>query len=53
MKRTLRLAREPIADLTTEDLTGVVGALSGLTCPVLDCIRPITDNYSCPVCIEP
>ena len=40
MKRTLTLKREPIADLTRDELASVVAAEalpSGLTCPIRDC----------------
>jgi hypothetical protein len=48
MKRTLSLSRETLAELTDEDLAGVVGAaaitVQGATCPLLNsCI-----NFSTP-----
>jgi hypothetical protein len=42
VKRTLTLSRESLADLTSDELSDVVGALplpSGLTCPLKDCLQ--------------
>ena len=50
-KRTLRLRRETLAELTTEDLAGVVGAqgASGITCPVLECTA--ISGHTCLDCL--
>ena len=38
MTRTLTLKREPLADLTVDELRDVIGgARSGLSCPLTDC----------------
>lgn len=58
MKRTLTLASESLAEITSDDLSGVAGAAqqaSGLTCPVRDCVldNPPTfppGCYSVPWC---
>ena len=44
MKRTLVLRREPLAELTVDELGNVVGgqAISGLSCPVRDCLDMLT-----------
>ena len=53
MKRTLTLHRETLVELTTDELTTVVGALalSGATCPVDVCL-PTTSTkpswWGCP-----
>lgn len=44
MTRTLALSREALAELTTDEMTAVVGArldidLSGFTCPLRDCLQ--------------
>jgi hypothetical protein len=53
MKRTLSLKRETLAELTTGDLSGVVGAAapSGATCPVLDCTGITQGFTACITCI--
>ncbi|HEU0132273.1 MAG TPA: hypothetical protein VFQ85_14890 [Mycobacteriales bacterium] len=54
MKRTLSLRRETLAELATNDLAAVAGgALSGLTCPLTDCLdqhRP-SYEYTCLDCL--
>ena len=50
MKRTLRLRRETLTELTTDALRDVVGAqpdLSGPTCPVRDCISDLFNTCRC------
>lgn len=44
MKRTLVLRREPLSELTVDELGAVVGghALSGLSCPARDCLDMLT-----------
>lgn len=50
-KRTLSLKREPLADLTTDELGAVAGAgLSGATCPVLDCLN-LSEPSTCFDCV--
>lgn len=44
MTRTLALSRERLAELTADELAAVAGAgpdvaLSGLTCPLKDCLQ--------------
>lgn len=48
-KRTLRLHRETLTELTCDDLRDVVGAQnqSGLTCPVGDCISQLFQTCRC------
>ena len=51
MKRTLSLKREPLADLSVDEMATVVGgARSGLSCPVRDCVESVVICYSwaCP-----
>jgi hypothetical protein len=54
MKRTLSLKRETLAELTTDDLRDVVGGASGITCPLGDCVRDLSEalgcvgSYNCP-----
>ena len=54
MKRTLRLRRETLAELTTDDLRDVVGGASGVTCPLADCVQDVSKaigcvgSYNCP-----
>ena len=54
MRRTLSLRSETLAELTTDDLRIAVGGLSGVTCPVADCVRNLSDvlgcvgSYNCP-----
>ncbi|HEU0132258.1 MAG TPA: hypothetical protein VFQ85_14815 [Mycobacteriales bacterium] len=52
MKRTLTLKREPLAELVSTELTSVVGAgqLSGLTCPVYDCV---SEHQTCDITYQP
>ena len=38
MKRTLRLRRETLSELTVDELKIAVGGNSGPTCPVLPCL---------------
>jgi hypothetical protein len=38
MTRKLTLKRETLTELAVEDLRDVVGAASGLSCPVRDCL---------------
>ncbi|HWL34580.1 MAG TPA: hypothetical protein VNQ77_00165 [Frankiaceae bacterium] len=51
MKRTLRLRRETLTDLTPSDLTAVVGAEAatarGFTCPAVECVREATILPTC------
>ena len=47
MKHTLSLKRETLADLTSDDLGNVVGAISGLAC------LPPTTGYSLLDCTLP
>lgn len=50
MKRTLRLSRETLTDLTPSDLVGVVGAAAtaqGFTCPAVNCVRDLTILPTC------
>lgn len=50
MRRTLSLKREALTELTPAELAGVAGAgydASGLTCPVKDCVRELSDVISC------
>ena len=52
MKRTLRLNREALTALTTDDLGDVVGAQAdfsrvGFTCPVRDCAGELTVLPQC------
>lgn len=52
-KRTLSLKRETLTDLTTGELGAVVGAdaaLSGITCPVLDCLN-FSEPSTCFDCV--
>ncbi|HVF03356.1 MAG TPA: hypothetical protein VNA20_00810 [Frankiaceae bacterium] len=49
-KRTLSLKRESLTELTTDDLTGVVGAAAGteiLSCPIFDCLDVLTRDIRC------
>ena len=49
-KRSLRLRREPLTELTTDDLAAVVGGhdASGRTCPVAVCVVDVSDLfYTC------
>jgi hypothetical protein len=53
MKRTLNLRRETLAELTADELTGVVGAaaqtLKGGSCPLLYCLSAEQRcSWSCP-----
>ena len=52
MTRSLRLRREALSELTTDDLQGVVGGASGLTCPVGECVGDLSlvcyGSYDCP-----
>jgi hypothetical protein len=54
MKRTLNLRREALAELTTDELTAVVGGaqtVQGPTCPLLNCVVPSYKpqcSWSCP-----
>ena len=54
MKRTLRLERETLTELTADDLRIAVGGVSGVTCPAGDCVRDLSDvlgcvgSYNCP-----
>lgn len=53
MTRSLRLRREALSELTTDDLQGVVGGASGLTCPVKECVGDLSlltcyGSYNCP-----
>lgn len=53
MKRTLRLRRETLTDLTPADLSNVVGAADAatrdnrFTCPAVDCVREATILPTC------
>jgi hypothetical protein len=47
MKRTLTLTSERLAELTTGELTSVVGAQSGLTCPVGLCVEDLSEKLGC------
>lgn len=51
MTRTLRLHRDTLSELSTADLTGVVGAADysreGFTCPQLECVRGLTVLPNC------
>lgn len=38
MKRALSLKREPLTELTSTDLGSVVGGVSGMTCPPVECM---------------
>ena len=54
MTKRLALKRETVAELTTDDLRIAVGGQSGVTCPVSDCVRDLSDvltcvgSYNCP-----
>lgn len=54
MTKRLTLQRENVAELATDDLRTVVGGQSGVTCPVADCVRDLSDvlgcvgSYNCP-----
>jgi hypothetical protein len=50
MKRTLRLRRETLSDLTPADLTSVVGGAAtaqGFTCPAVRCVTELTITPTC------
>jgi hypothetical protein len=51
VKRTLRLRRETLSDLTPSDLTAVVGAgaatAEGFTCPAVRCVTRLTITPTC------
>lgn len=48
MKRTLRLTREALTELITDDLRiAVGGGQSGLTCPVKECTQNLSDVLTC------
>ena len=52
MKRSLTLHRETLADLTNADLGAVVGgAMSGPTCPALDCLSDFCNLTVQPRCV--
>jgi hypothetical protein len=52
--KRLTLRREALAELTADDLRIAVGGQSGVTCPVADCVRNLSDalgcvgSYNCP-----
>jgi hypothetical protein len=53
VKRTLSIKRETLAELTADELTGVVGAaqatLKGGSCPLLYCLSAERGcSWSCP-----
>ncbi len=58
MKRTLRLHRETLTDLSAADLVAVAGGAAdysrvGFTCPQLDCLERFTigcDGFSVNAC---
>jgi hypothetical protein len=45
--RNLRLDKETLAELTTVELTSVVGGISGTTCPVKQCLTNNSDFVEC------
>lgn len=55
MTRTLNLKRETLTELSANDLANIAGAqaLSGLSCPVRDCLDMLTTRCaSLPYCWE-
>ncbi len=44
-RRTLRLRREPLAELTTDELAGVVGAATDVTCVVGQALDKVTEKF--------
>lgn len=53
MKRTLSLHREPLADLTPEQLTAVVGGHAIPTSPVKECYQDLVDTLQATRCFCP
>jgi hypothetical protein len=45
--RNLRLRKETLAELSTAELTSVVGGISGATCPVKQCLTNNSDFQEC------
>lgn len=52
MKRTLTLKREPIAELTTDEMTTVVGG-GAPTLPVGECLQKFVDTLEATRCLCP
>jgi hypothetical protein len=45
--RSLKLNKETLTELSTQDLASVVGGLSGQTCPVTICVTTTSNQQGC------